>query len=335
MDHLPRPHYVELLEQEQKPVVPASIWPAFTGLASVMAPLFPAPANALEDIALEINDLQVLFSDSVNNLNNIIVEGLDVNEKIASSIVMALNEQGVPTNAEMYAAFQEGLHNLYNSLPEILARLDGLSEQEKIAATIATIVISYPLSYQYYKFENAQEKRKAAEKKAAIAKKKKLATEAKKQKNALLKKKEKSKGEKATKQPIVTKPKSMQDEVVVATAATQIEEEAIVVSVEIPASQDVVVNDVPEVIGNTEQPLVPQQRQDVTSGVDAYAQAYAAMLQQTSPAEMMAQSPRNVEMVEQQEQQPEAVAASGYTSGNKRRTTPLSTTATYLESLTP
>jgi len=92
-------------------------------------------------------------------------------DSITTSILMALHDTGVATNAEMYALMHQTFHNLVDS-----------PIQEKIAVTLVTVLLSYPISYQYYRGEQARAEQEAAEKKALMQQRREAA--ANKKKNA-------------------------------------------------------------------------------------------------------------------------------------------------------
>ena len=317
-DCLPRPHYVELLEQQPTSVVPQSIWPAASALESAMAPLFPAQAFSQDDMI-------VTAQKSLANLGNGMVQDLqDVNERIATSIVMAINENKVATNQEVYDMLQEGYHTLSMTLARVLQTLEGLSVEQKIAAALATVVLSYPVSYEYYKYENEQEAKAAAKKKADMAEKKKKAAKAKAAAAAAAKAKAKgSKPKKATKgetKTVVAEKKKKATSKAKTPTKEKVVAEIIcpetVVTMDVPASSNTVVESVPLVgNANVNRPFVAED----DGGMDAYSRAYAVML-----AEATASSSN-----EQSATHPQPVAPTSI----RNKASAISATGSYLDSL--
>ena len=154
-----------------------------TALASAMTPLFPT--QAWEGKEFRVTELQDMFAHAIQNFQSLMASSsssptsaidFDTNVKIAASVATAVRGN-VVSNEEMYYYVRQGIDQLVTTLAQVLEQLDGFSIEQKIAAALATVVISYPLSYQYYKYELAEEERLAAEKKAKLAQKKKTDAE--------------------------------------------------------------------------------------------------------------------------------------------------------------
>ncbi|GAX21546.1 hypothetical protein FisN_6Hh437 [Fistulifera solaris] len=289
-----------------------------TALATAMTPLFPT--QAWEGKEFRVTELQDMFAEAMQNFQNLMEShstssfDFDTDMKIAASVATTVRGNGVVSNEEMYRYIQQGIDQLVTTLAQVLAQLDGFSIEQKIAAALATVVISYPVSYQYYQYELAEEERLAAEKKAKLAEKKKaeaLKAKAEKAKAAKGKEPKQSVSKIAKDTDVVADvaaekrpakgPKgaskeqlTMKDEVLapvqeVATAqatesssppplpVTSLER---TVTVQVPAS--------PRVVEST-MPVMGKQSED--GGMDAYARAYAAMLSQVQAVQVAEPAP--------------------------------------------
>ncbi|GAX14652.1 hypothetical protein FisN_6Lh437 [Fistulifera solaris] len=283
-----------------------------TALATAMTPLFPT--QAWEGKEFRVTELQDMFAEAMQNFQNLmeshssIYFDFDTDMKIAASVATTVRGNGVVSNEEMYRYIQQGIDQLVLTLAHVLAQLDGFSIEQKIAAALATVVISYPVSYQYYQYELAEEERLAAEKKAKLAEKKKaeaLKAKAEKTKAADGKEPKKkvskierdtdfvgdviegnrpAKGPKGAKKEQIT----MKDEVpelAQEIVTAQVIESSVppspvaplgpTVTVQVPAS--------PRVMESI-MPVMGKQAED--GGMDAYARAYAAMLSQVQAVQV-------------------------------------------------
>lgn len=277
--------------------VPAVHRPA---LASAMTPLFPT--QAWEGKEFRVTELQDMFARALQNFQEAShTTTVDTNVQIAASVATAVRGHHVVSNAEMYELVRQGLDHIIATLAQVLAQLEGLSIEQKIAAAIATVVISYPISYQQYQNELAEEERQAAAKKAALAKKKKAeAAKAKAEKENVKGKDKKTKeavvaakdkkvapgpkgANKETKEVVITAQTTKAPASVEITAhttqalapvETPVTPVAPVVTVQVPAS--------PRVIESI--PVMGNRAED--GGMDAYARAYAAMLSQVQAVQV-------------------------------------------------
>ncbi len=279
-------------------------------LAAAMSPLFPT--RAWEGKEFRVNELQDMFVQALQHFQELMasspslpssstasffdgVDKWDTDMKIAASVATAVRgTSGVVSNAELYVLVQQGLDHFVTTLAQVLAQLEGLTIEQKVAAALATVVISYPISYQHYQNELAEEERKAAEKKAFFAKQKRAAaaaaastkTDTNNVKNKGTKKSAKetavavaadetklSSGPKGTKkeeieQVLVSETKVPKRELT-PTAFTASPPDHNRVAVKVPASPRVM-ESIPVVQGNRQE----------DGGMGAYATAYAAMLSQ-------------------------------------------------------
>eukprot|EP00522_Entomoneis_paludosa_P013707 CAMPEP_0172442616 /NCGR_PEP_ID=MMETSP1065-20121228/3016_1 /TAXON_ID=265537 /ORGANISM="Amphiprora paludosa, Strain CCMP125" /LENGTH=420 /DNA_ID=CAMNT_0013192547 /DNA_START=13 /DNA_END=1275 /DNA_ORIENTATION=+ len=340
-DGLPQRHYIEALEdeamfqalQQQQQQLDSrnknNLMAAASAWTTAMGPFLSAQAHEVPVTVTnaEWNDMvatavqQSILAQSTSTVADIALDPLVLSpppetlQAASHHILVSLNEYGVASNAEMYAVIRQSYQNVVMVLSHVWAQWNALSTSEKVAVAVATVVVSYPLSYEYYKYEQERDQRLAQEKKAAMAaKKKKQAAAAKKKKEASPKddkvvvasdntSKEKKKApvkkEKKEVEPVLASkgetdtPAPPKDDKEPAVPFFAEPEPIVAEVVEKPAAVEppVVVAAVPEPVGMTPVPAVepvepeppmPATTTQVssTAGLEAYAQAYAAMMQQ-------------------------------------------------------
>ena len=288
--------YLIQLEEASRQQAEREVWPVAGALASAMAPF---SALALDDKIPSAEDMHEIFRDSLQNFENIeaIFPLSNIDERIAAAVATAFAPASAsyyttppvgywnkpaaipftyPNNAEVSASFSHAIDNLTNGLQMAFEKLDHLSVEEKIAAAVATVVISYPVSYEYYKYELREEERRA-EAKRAVMKAKKAALA--KKKDAASKKAKKKKGVKGKVDKTKSTPAKKKAEIVGKEESKP--EVAPVTETELPEAEPVIVaatQSTPPVA------VVQPSNREQDGGLDAYAAAYAALLAETQSA---------------------------------------------------